>query len=260
MHASPASVEPQIDDVPWIGLQFAAFDPSDDVGQDLVGRCRNANLVPLARDEAVEKLDLGAAPLEHVLAGRRAMFAAARSIGLGQTVLVDLPGRGRVAFAGAGDRLRVHVADFIKGVAERLTDADRLAAQPGREMADRIVLDHVAGNQPGAGRQTITHDIGDELRPALAPQILGHHRAVGVTDELADFLGPVGDAAVHLANAEYGVARARFAGSPAHLARRVQLYGDRAGDRAQGLAPADDTGDRFLVHAILQRHAIPAGG
>jgi len=34
---------------------------------------------------------------------------------------------------------------------------------------------------------------------------------------------------------------------------------DRAGDRAQGLAPADDAGDCLLVHAILQRHAIAAG-
>src|SRR5208282_3269845 len=87
-----------------------------------------------------------------------------------------------------------------------------------------------------------------------------HHRAVGIADEPADFLGSVGDAAVNLADAEYDMARARFARGPAHLTRRMQLDGDRAGDRAQGLAPADDAGDRLLVHAILQRDDISARG
>ena len=40
------------------------------------------------------------------------------------------------------------------------------------------------------------------------------------------------------------------------LTRRVQFDGDRAGDRAQRLAPADDAGDRLLVHAVLQRDDI----
>src|SRR6516164_5235674 len=260
MASRSTSVEPQIDDVLRVGLQLALFDPGHDVGQDLVGRGRHAGLLSLARDKAVQELDLGAAALEHVLAGRRAMLAAAGPVRLGQTMLVDFLDCRRVALTGAGDRLRVHVADFVKGVAKRLADADRLAAEPGREMANRVVFYHFAGDQPSAGRQPIAHDVGDELRPALAPQILGHHRAVGVADKPADFLGPVGDAAVHLANAEYSVARARFAGGAAHLARRMQFYGDRAGDRAQGLAPSDDAGNCLFVHAILQRHAIPAGG
>src|SRR5438128_5302342 len=65
------SVEPQIGDVLRVGLQFAAFDPGDDVGQDLVGRGFDADLVPLPGNEAVEELDLGATPLNHVLAHRR---------------------------------------------------------------------------------------------------------------------------------------------------------------------------------------------
>ena len=218
----------------------------------LVGAA-NPNFVALFDDKAVQELDLGAPPLEHVLAGRRAMLAAAGAAGLGETVLVDLAGRGGIALAGAGDRLRVHVADFVEGVAERLADADRLAAEPGREVPDRVVLDHVAGDHPGAGRQPVAHDVGHELRPAFAPQILGHHRAVRIADETAHFLRPVGNAAMDLADAKDGVARARFTGRASYLARRMQLDSDRTGDRAQGLAPADDAGDGFLVHAVLQR-------
>src|ERR1700704_2487399 len=43
------------------------------------------------------------------------------------------------------------------------------------------------------------------------------------------------------------VLRAGLAGGAAALPRGVQLDGDRAGDRAQDLAPADDAGDRLLV-------------
>src|SRR6516164_9713841 len=180
------------------------------------------------------------------------MFAAARAVGLGETMLVDFLGRRGVAFTGPGDRLRIHVTDLVKGVAERLANADRLAAQPGREMADRVVLDHVARDHAGASREPVAHHVRDELRPALPPEVFGHHRAVGIADQLANFLGAVGDAAMDFADAEYGMARARLAGRPTHLARRMQLDSNRARDRTQCLAPADDAGDRLLVHAVLQ--------
>src|SRR5262249_2051038 len=216
-------------------------------GQNLVGRGGNPDLLALLDAKAIEELDLGTTALEHVLASRRAMFTTARPVGFGQTVLVNFLGCGRVTLARTGDRLRVHVADFVKGVAERLADTDGLAAEPGRKMTNRVVLDHVAGDQPGAGRQPVAHDVGNELRPAFPPRMLCYHRAVGRTDELADLFRPVGDAAMHLADAEYGVARARFARGAAHLTRCVQFDGDGAGDRAQRLAPTDDAGDGFLV-------------
>ena len=43
------------------------------------------------------------------------------------------------------------MADLVEGIAERLTDADRLAAEPVREMPDHVVLDDVAADHPGAG-------------------------------------------------------------------------------------------------------------
>ena len=173
--------------------------------------------------------------------------------------MVDLTGRCGVALTGLGDRLRVHVADLVEGVAKRLPDADRLAAEPGREMPDRVVLHHVLGDHAGAGREPVAHYVGDELRPALAPQILGHHRAIGVGEQRANLFGALGDAAMYLAGAEHGVLRARFAGSAGDEARLVEADCDRAGDRTQGLAPADDAGDRLLVHAVLQRDDIAVG-
>src|SRR5205814_1590945 len=83
--------------------------------------------------------------------------------------------------------------------------------------------------------------------------------AVGVGEEAANLLGAVGDAAMHFADPEDGVFRARLAGGALDLTWRVQLDGDRAGNRAQGLAPADDTRDRLLVHAVLQRDDIAIG-
>ena len=53
--------------------------------------------------------------------------------------------------------------------------------------------------------------VGDELGPPLAPQIVGHLGAVGVADQVADLLGPFGDATVHLAGAKHGVRRAVLA-------------------------------------------------
>src|SRR5271163_1737787 len=71
------SVQPEIDDVLGIGLELAALDPLDDVDQRRVGARRQPNLFALADDEAVEELDLGAPPLDHVLAHRRPLAARA---------------------------------------------------------------------------------------------------------------------------------------------------------------------------------------
>ena len=61
---------------------------------------------------------------------------------------------------------------------------------------------------------------------------------------------------MHLAGAEHGVRRPALAGAAMDVAGRRQVYRDAAGDAAQRLAPADDAGDRLLVHAVLQRHDI----
>src|SRR4051812_29872662 len=65
------SVESEIDDMLGVGLELAALDPLDDVGQRGVGGRGDAELLALAHDEAVQELDLGAPSLGHVLAHRR---------------------------------------------------------------------------------------------------------------------------------------------------------------------------------------------
>ena len=87
-------------------------------------------------------------------------------------------------------------------------------------------------------------------------RLSGHLGAVGVADQAADLLRPWRDAAVHFAGAKYGVRRPALAGAAVDVAGLRQVDRDAAGNAAQRLAPADDAGDRLLVHAVLQRHDI----
>ena len=59
---------------------------------------------------------------------------------------------------------------------------------------------------------------------------------------------------MNLPGAEHGVLGAAFAGGALHMAGLEQIDGDGAGDAAEHFAPADDAGDGFLVHAVLQGH------
>src|SRR5579885_3019870 len=250
---APASVEPQLADMARVLRKVAALDRLDDLDQAFVGPRLDAGPRPFAHDEAVEKLDFGTAALGHVLAHRRALVGgAARRV---EAVLVVVPQCRGIALAGAGDHLRIEVADLFELVAERLADADRLAAQPRLEMADRLVPGDLGPAQPGAGGDAVRHRVG-ELRPALAPQIVGCLGAVGMADEPAHLLRALGDAPVHLAGTVDGVAAAADQPAAVHLPRRMQGDADVASDAAQRPPPADDLGDRRLVHAVLQRHDI----
>src|SRR5689334_7520357 len=162
------SVQPQIDQVPRIGLQFPALDLLDDVRQRRVRRRRQADFLSLAYDEPIEKIDLRPAALHHVLAHRRTVLAAA-PVCLLQSVGVVFPGRHQIAFPGPRDHVRIDMMDFLQLVSQRLADADRLAAQSGTEMTQRVVAQDVLADQAGAGRHAVRHRVGHQLRPALAP-------------------------------------------------------------------------------------------
>src|SRR5271155_317791 len=216
------SVQPQIDDVLGVGLELAALDPLDDIDQRGIGARRQPDLLALADDETVEELDLGAPALDHVLAHRRALAARAL-LRIGEPARIDLLQRRLVALAGARDHLGRQMEDLLERVAVRLADADRLAAKAGREPPQRVVVDHLAARQAGAGRHAVLHRVGDQLRPALAPQIFRHLGAVGVADQPADLLGPLGDAAMHLADPEHRVVGAAAAGAAPDMAGLAQL-------------------------------------
>ncbi|HTW50722.1 MAG TPA: hypothetical protein VME45_02365 [Stellaceae bacterium] len=68
-----------------------------------------------------------------------------------------------------------------------------------------------------------------------------------------------GNAAVGFAGTIDNVPVAADQPAAMHLRRRVQRDRDVAGDAAHHLAPADDAGNRLLVHAVLQRDDIAAG-
>src|SRR5690349_19209166 len=113
--------------------------------------------------------------------------------------------------------------DLLELVAVRLPDPDRLAADPRREAADRIAREHLGAGETGAGREPVLHGVGDELGPALAPEIAGDQRAVGKADQPADLPGALGDAAMHLAGAKYRVRRAALAGAAMDVAGLGQV-------------------------------------
>src|SRR5882724_13159195 len=146
--------------------------------------------------------------------------------------------------------------NLLQLIAERLPDADRFAAQASGEAADRLALQHLAARQARAGGEPVAHDVGDQFRPALAPEIAGDLGAVGVADEAANVFRPLRDTAVHFTGAKYGGRRSALAGAPVDVAGRGQIDRDAARNAPKRLAPADDAGDRLFVHAVLQRHDI----
>ena len=141
------SVKPQVGDVARVLFEFAALDLLDQIDEPLVGAGGEADLFSLAHDKAVQELDLGAPALEHVLAHRRALLG--RAAWLRQDPVLVAGERFRVALTGAGDDLGRQVVDLLEPIAERLADADRLAAEPRLEAPDPFVLRHV---RAGEGR------------------------------------------------------------------------------------------------------------
>src|SRR5271170_7521865 len=130
------------------------------------------------------------------------------------------------------------MVDLFEPVAARHADADRLAAEPRLEMADRLVLRDLRAGKPGAGRDAVRHCVGDELRPAFAPQIVGDLGAVGMGDEPAHLVRPLGDRAVDFAGAVDRVRRAALDPTAMDMARLNEANADIAGDAAHRLAPA----------------------
>src|SRR5712691_3036683 len=253
-----ASVQPQLGDVARIGLELATLHALDDVGQHRIGAAREADLLALAHHQAVEEVDLRAPALLHVLAHGGTLLGRG-AVGVLQALLVAGAHRRLVALARARNRLGRQMQDLLQLIAVRLPDADRFAAEPGGEAADRLVPQHLAARQAGAGGEPVGHGVDDQLRPALAPQVAGHLGAVGVADQAADLLRPLRDAAVHFAGAEYGVRRPALAGATVDMAGLRQVDCDAARNAPERLAPADDAGDRLLVHAILQRDDVAVG-
>src|SRR5262249_32258241 len=154
--------------------------------------------------------------------------AAAGFLRLGEAVLVELGFGARIAFAGARNQLGVEVMNLLELIAERLADPDRLAAEPGCEMPQAVVEQDVAGDEGGRSPDAVPHGVDDELRPALAPEVLRHLGGIRKREQPADFAGSVGDEPVSLADAEDSVGGAVLAARPADVTRLAKLDRDRA--------------------------------
>src|SRR6185437_5060441 len=105
------------------------LDALDDIGQDRIGAAVHAELLALAHDMAVNELDLGAPSLRHVLAHRRTLFGC-RFLAVGKALRIIGLDRRLIALTGARDGLGCEMQDILERVAVRLSDPDRLAADP----------------------------------------------------------------------------------------------------------------------------------
>src|SRR5438105_1762319 len=239
------------------GRGLAELDLLDRRDQLLVGRYRQADGAASLDDDAVDEVDLGAPPLLHVLAHRRALvLAALLRVAQRQHQGFDLVERGAVALRGARQFLGILAGDVLELVAERLADPDPLAAEPDDQPADPLVLADVVAREAARRRDAVMHAVDAEFRPALAPQIVGHLAGVDGADHRTQFLDARGEAAMHLADpVDLMPGRVLRAGA-ADLARRVELGRQDRGDRADRSAPADMRGDALLVDAVLQRDDI----
>src|SRR5216684_6386711 len=124
-----ALIQPQIGDVTRVGRERAALDLAHDLGERRVGGRGDIALLALGDDEAVEEVDLGASPLDHVLRHGRALLGGDTLVPR-QQLRLDIAERRRVAFAGARDELGREVEHLLELIALRLADADGLAAEP----------------------------------------------------------------------------------------------------------------------------------
>src|SRR5438552_18277340 len=121
----------------------------------------------------------------------------------------------------------------------------RIASLPSRAWKWRIAS-FCAIWAPGSPVQaeTLRHRIGDQLRPAFAPEIVGDLGAVGIGHQPAHLVRPLGNVPVNLAGAVDGVRRPALDPAAMDMAGLNDADADVAGDAAQRLAPADDLGHR----------------
>src|SRR5258706_1933171 len=235
--------------------QLITFHALDDVRQHGISTAREAYLLALAHHEAVEEFDFRASALLHVLAHGRTLLRG-DVLTVCEALLVTDAHRRLVALARTRNRLRRQMQNLLQLIAVRLPDADRFAPEPSGEAADRLALQHLSAGEARAGGESIAHRVGDQFRPALAPQIAGYFSAVGVADQAADFFRPLCDPAVHFPGTQYGVRRPTPASAPVDVAGLRQIDRDAARNAPKRPSPADDACDRLFIHAVLQRHDV----
>src|SRR3546814_8551786 len=81
----------------------------------------------------------------------------------------------------------------------------------------------------------VLHRVRHQLRPAFAPQIVGHLGAVAIGHQPADLARPVGAAPMHLADAEDRVRSTTLLHAAMHVRRLVQFRSDEHTSELQSL-------------------------
>src|SRR5262249_61959303 len=108
-----SSVQSELSDVSWIGLESISLDALDDVGQYRVGLARQTNLLALSHDQSIEKFDFRAPALLHILSHRRPLFGGG-ALALPEALLIPPAHRRFIAFSPPRNHLATSLVDLLK--------------------------------------------------------------------------------------------------------------------------------------------------
>src|SRR5262245_40995408 len=243
-------------DVLRLGLAGTGVDLANDVDGRGGDRRGHAALAALRHDVAVHVVDLGRAPLRDVLPHRGAPVASAgrgrREHAIERVVYVAAIRGGPLIDGGA-----VELRDLVT---ERQPDARRLRAEVDRDRAADLARGDLGRPEPGHGLDGIARGVRAELGPALAPEVVGHQRAVDHLAHLGDLVGARGDLAVVLADAEHVVPGAlALLGAPLDLTGLPERHADLRHDQAERARGTGDRGHDRIGPAVLGRDDVALG-
>src|SRR6185503_7256321 len=224
-------------DVLRLRLARAGVDLADHLDGRGGDRRGHAHLAALHDDVAVHVVDLGRPPLGHVLSHRRTPVATAR-LGrreLAVQLVVD------VALVGGRPLLGGVAVELGNLVAERQSHAGRLRPEVDRDGAADFARGDLERAEARHGLHGVARRVGAELRPALAPEVIGRQGAVDDREHLGDFLRARRDATVVFAHAEDVVAGAlTLLGAALDLPGLPQRHADLRHDETERARGAGD--------------------
>src|SRR6516165_11464306 len=99
---------------------------------------------------AIDEINLRPPTFLHILPHRGTLFGG-RTLSVSQPLLVASTHRRVVALARTCNCLRRQMQNLLQLITVRFSYSDCLASEPGREMTDRLALQHLSAGQTRAG-------------------------------------------------------------------------------------------------------------
>ena len=214
----------------------------------MVHRRGDASLAAFVRDQSIQVVHFGAAPLGDVLGhGSAPVYTAAACL----QHLVELVED--IGFVGSAPKVGVYAADLLNLVVQGLPHLHRFLADVDAHVAGNGALRHTLRAEPRHGRHRVADAVLGQFGPAFPPEVVGRLGGVDAVQPTRHFLRPWGDVPVHFADPEHEMAVvASHCSTTSHMARLPQGYLNMRGDAAKLPLIADDGGDGLVVHAVLR--------